>query len=75
LPFCFSCSYGGYDAIGQQGNKDFASNYSATNAVAAAAAAAAAKAGGSSSGTPKGNLLLPTHLFASIILQFSIPAL
>ena len=53
----YGSSYGNYDAIGQPGGagKDFASSYSATNAVAAAAAAAAKKPG-SSSGTGQGQL-------------------
>ena len=53
----YGSSYGNYDAIGQPGGagKDFASSYSATNAVAAAAAAAAKKPG-SSSGTGQGEL-------------------
>ena len=51
----YGSSYGNYDAIGQPGGagKDFASSYSATNAVAAAAAAAAKKPG-SNSGTGTG---------------------
>ena len=68
----YGSSYGNYDAIGQPGGagKDFASSYSATNAVAAAAAAAAKKPG-SSSGTGQGELrrafkvLSPTpHVFS-----------
>merc|ERR1712117_188856 len=52
----YGSSYGNYDAIGQPGGagKDFASSYSATNAVAAAAAAAAKKPG-SNSGTGTGH--------------------
>ena len=51
----YGSSYGNYDAVGQPGGagKDFASSYSASNAVAAAAAAAAKKPG-SSSGTGQG---------------------
>ena len=63
----YGSSYGNYDAIGQPGGagKDFASSYSATNAVAAAAAAAAKKPGsnsGTGTGQSRSHFLLDTIL-------------
>ena len=69
----YGSSYGNYDAIGQPGGagKDFASSYSATNAVAAAAAAAA-KGPGSSSGTGKGTSRRALSNLFSNAMRFSV---